>query len=93
MPSSRTNNCKHPSFGTIFHDGVKTTHEHIVSCLEAFLRYESHAATDKAYEVSDDGNAVVATLPYEIAEEKVAAINGCSDMTGNVLKVTMEMST
>lgn len=65
------NNWKEPPlYRVIYINDDVTTVEFVVFTLTDLFDYDEIAATEKAREIDQQGSAVVAVYPYEIAEQK-----------------------
>jgi len=62
---------KEPSmYNVIYLNDETTTVEFVISSLIAVFHYDHVAATELTHKIHELGSAVVATYPYEIAEQK-----------------------
>jgi ATP-dependent Clp protease adaptor protein ClpS len=62
---------KEPSnYNVIYINDESTTMEFVVESLKIVFNYAQESAEALTYRVHEEGSAVVATLPYEIAEQK-----------------------
>jgi len=59
-----------PLFNVIYINDNTTTVEFVVETLKLFFNHDDTSAEAITLEIHDKGSAVVATLPYEIAEQK-----------------------
>ncbi len=57
-------------FSVIYMDDNVTTMEFVVASLMAIFNHSEEAANALCMQVHEDGSAVVAVLPYELAEQK-----------------------
>jgi ATP-dependent Clp protease adaptor protein ClpS len=70
-----------------------TTVDFVVSTLQTTFEYTSDPAVDKAMEINEKGSGVVATLPFEIAEQKGVEVLVAARNEGYPLEVRLEEST
>jgi ATP-dependent Clp protease adaptor protein ClpS len=59
-----------PLFRIIYFNDDVTTMEFVVNSLIDYFNYNTDTATQITTKIHDEGSAVVAVLPYEIAEQK-----------------------
>ena len=59
-----------PMFKIIYLNDNQTTMEFVVDSLISFFNYTTETAFKITEDIHTDGSAVVAVLPYEIAEQK-----------------------
>lgn len=59
-----------PMFKIIYLNDNQTTMEFVVDSLISFFNYTAETAFKITEDIHTDGSAVVAVLPYEIAEQK-----------------------
>lgn len=59
-----------PMFKVIYLNDNQTTVEFVIETLVDFFNYNEQTATQITQNIHADGSAVVAVLPYEIAEQK-----------------------
>jgi ATP-dependent Clp protease adaptor protein ClpS len=59
-----------PQFHVIFVNDDVTTVEFVIMMLCHVFDYDLDRAKDKTQRIHDNGSAIVATLPYELAEQK-----------------------
>jgi ATP-dependent Clp protease adaptor protein ClpS len=59
-----------PMFKIIYLNDNQTTMEFVVDSLISFFSYTTETAFKITEDIHTDGSAVVAVLPYEIAEQK-----------------------
>jgi ATP-dependent Clp protease adaptor protein ClpS len=65
-----TNLKEPPMFKVIYLNDNQTTMEFVVDTLLNFFDYTTETAVQITQDIHTDGSAVVAVLPYEIAEQK-----------------------
>ena len=62
---------KEPSmYNVIYLNDEVTTVDFVISTLIAIFRYDHNGASEITHKIHELGSAVVATYPYEIAEQK-----------------------
>ena len=77
-------------YRVILHNDDTTTFEFVVKVLiDIFDKSESEADTI-TNTVHNDGTALVAIYPFEIAEQKITETTELAKASGFILKVTME---
>jgi ATP-dependent Clp protease adaptor protein ClpS len=59
-----------PMFKVIYLNDNQTTMEFVIETLIEFFNYTSQTAEQITVDIHDQGSAVVAVLPYEVAEQK-----------------------
>jgi ATP-dependent Clp protease adaptor protein ClpS len=59
-----------PMFKIIYINDSQTTMEFVVDTLISFFNYTTETAFKITEDIHTDGSAVVAVLPYEVAEQK-----------------------
>ena len=59
-----------PMYSVIYLDDDVTTYEFVISSLVNYFSYSDAGAAEKAREIDEEGSAIVAEYPYEIAEQK-----------------------
>ena len=59
-----------PLFKIIYMNDDVTSMEFVVSSLIEYFNYNPDTASQLTYDIHEKGSAVVAVLPYEIAEQK-----------------------
>lgn len=59
-----------PMFKVIYLNDNQTTMEFVIDTLMNFFDYNTESAVQITQDIHNDGSAVVAVLPYEIAEQK-----------------------
>lgn len=67
-----------------------TTMEFVVEILVNFFDYTEDSATDVTLKIHEDGSAVVAVLPYELAEQKGIEVTLTARQEGYPLDVRIE---
>jgi ATP-dependent Clp protease adaptor protein ClpS len=59
-----------PMFKVIYLNDNQTTMEFVIETLIEFFNYNAQTAQQITVDIHDQGSAVVAVLPYEVAEQK-----------------------
>lgn len=67
-----------------------TTMEFVVEILTNFFEYTEDSATDITLKIHEDGSAVVAVLPYELAEQKGIEVTLTARQQGYPLEIRIE---
>ena len=85
------NDIKEPSlFKVIYLNDNTTTMEFVIDSLVDFFDYTADTALQIAQDINDAGSAVVAVLPYEIAEQKGIEVTVCARNQQFPLQVKLE---
>jgi ATP-dependent Clp protease adaptor protein ClpS len=79
-----------PQFRVIYINDETTTQEFVVETLKAIFNYDEGAATALTMQVHEEGSAVVAVLPYEMAEQKGIEVTLLARNNGFPLQVKIE---
>jgi len=79
-----------PMFKIIYLNDNQTTMEFVVDTLINFFNYTSETAFKITEDIHIDGSAVVAVLPYEIAEQKGIEVTVTARGQGFPLQVKLE---
>jgi ATP-dependent Clp protease adaptor protein ClpS len=77
-------------FNVIYLNDDVTTFEFVVETLTAIFGYARESAEALTMRVNDENSAVVATLPYEIAEQKGIEVTMLARQHGFPLQVKLE---
>ena len=67
-----------------------TTMEFVITCLTDFFEYTEEQAKKIVVDIHEEGSAVVATYPYEIAEQKGIEVTLAARQEGYPLEVRIE---
>jgi ATP-dependent Clp protease adaptor protein ClpS len=67
-----------------------TSMEFVVSSLIEYFEYTEDTATNITHNIHDQGSAIVAVLPYEIAEQKGIEVTVSARSQGYPLQVKVE---
>ena len=79
-----------PLFRVIYINDETTTQEFVVETLKAIFNYDEGAAVALCMRVHEEGSAVVAVLPYEMAEQKGIEVTLLARNNGFPLQVKIE---
>lgn len=79
-----------PLFDVIYINDNTTTMEFVVETLKIYFDYDDTSAESICMRVHEEGSAVVATLPYEIAEQKGVEITLLARKNGFPLVIKLE---
>lgn len=77
-------------YNVIYINDEVTTMEFVVETLVLIFNYENAAAEEMTMKVHADGSAVVATLPFEIAEQKGTEVTRLARNNGYPLLIKLE---
>ena len=82
---------KEPSmYKVIYINDDVTTMEFVIESLITVFNYAVDTAAEITQKVHDDGNAIVATLPYEMAEQKGVEVTQLARNNGFPLVIKLE---
>jgi ATP-dependent Clp protease adaptor protein ClpS len=79
-----------PLFRIIYMNDNVTTMEFVVGSLIEYFNYNPDTASQLTRDIHDNGSAVVAVLPYEIAEQKGIEVTLDARAQGYPLQVKVE---
>jgi ATP-dependent Clp protease adaptor protein ClpS len=79
-----------PQYRVIYINDETTTQEFVVETLQAIFGYDEGAAEALTMKVHDEGSAVVAVMPYEMAEQKGCEVTMLARTHGFPLQVKIE---
>ncbi len=79
-----------PMYKIIYMNDDVTTMEFVVTSLIEYFNYNPDTATHLTKDIHDQGSAVVAVLPYEIAEQKGIEVTLEARAQGYPLQVKVE---
>ncbi len=79
-----------PLFKIIYINDDVTSMEFVVDSLIDYFNYNSESAMNITQNIHEDGSAVVAILPYEIAEQKGIEVTLDARSKGYPLQVKVE---
>ncbi len=77
-------------YKVIYLNDELTTMEFVVETLLDIFDYSPHDAEDITHKIHDEGSAVVAIFPYEIAEQKGVEVTVLARSRGFPLQVKIE---
>lgn len=78
------------NYNVIYINDDRTTMEFVVASLMEVFHYAEESAAALTMKVHDEGSAVVATLPYEMAEQKGIEVTLLARKNGFPLQVKIE---
>jgi ATP-dependent Clp protease adaptor protein ClpS len=81
-----------PDFRVIYINDETTTQEFVIETLKLIFHYDEGAATALCLQIHKDGSAVVAVLPYEVAEQKGIEVTLLARNNGFPLQVKIEQN-
>ena len=85
---------KEPSlFKVIYLNDNQTTMEFVVESLVEFFNYNTDTAHQITVDIHEEGSAVVAVLPYEIAEQKGIEVTLMARAQSYPLQIKLEADT
>jgi ATP-dependent Clp protease adaptor protein ClpS len=79
-----------PMFKIIYINDDKTTVEFVINSLVEHFEYTEDTAEKITLDIHDAGSAVVAILPYEIAEQKGIEVTVSARTEGYPLQIKLE---
>lgn len=79
-----------PLFKIIYINDEVTTVDFVIDTLVEYFNYNPDTATQITYDIHEQGSAVVAVLPYEIAEQKGIEVTLEARAQGYPLQVKVE---
>lgn len=79
-----------PQYRVIYINDEKTTMEFVIETLKVIFNYDEGAAEAITMKVHEEGSAVVAVLPYELAEQKGIEVTMLARNNGFALQVKVE---
>ena len=82
-----------PLFKVIYLNDTGTTMEFVVDTLMNFFNYTPDTAVKITHDIHEVGSAVVAVLPYEIAEQKGIEVTVCARSANMPLQIKLEPET
>lgn len=77
-------------YNVIYINDEVTTMEFVIETLVVIFNYDAVQAQEMTIKVHEDGSAVVATLPYEMAEQKGVEVTMLARNNGFPLAVKIE---
>lgn len=79
-----------PMYNVIYINDNVTTMEFVVETLKAIFHHDDVTAEKITMDIHEKGSAIVATLPYEIAEQKGVEVTLLARSNGFPLAVKLE---
>jgi ATP-dependent Clp protease adaptor protein ClpS len=79
-----------PQYRVVYINDETTTQEFVIETLKAIFNYDEGAAEALTMKVHEEGSAVVAVLPYEMAEQKGIEVTMLARSHGFPLQVKIE---
>lgn len=79
-----------PYFKVIYINDDVTTMDFVIDSLIEYFDYSEDTAVELAEKINNEGNATVAILPYEIAEQKGIEITKNARQNGYPLQIKIE---
>ena len=86
----RTDVTPPPQFKVIFINDNVTTVDFVLSALMTFFGYDEESAKTLTIKIHDEGMAVVAIMPYELAEQKALEVTAIARSNGFPLNIKIE---
>jgi ATP-dependent Clp protease adaptor protein ClpS len=93
-PKIATNpNVTEPSlYNVIYMNDDQTSMEFVVESLKVVFNYNEEDAMNLTLKIHEEGSAIVATLPYEMAEQKGIEVTLLARNNGYPLNVKLEVA-
>jgi len=79
-----------PMFRVIYINDNTTSMEFVIDSLVEFFDYNLNSATEITHSIHETGSAVVAVLPYEIAEQKGVEVTLSARSQNYPLQIKLE---
>lgn len=79
-----------PMFKIIYLNDNQTTMEFVIETLVDFFDYTTQTALKITEDIHTQGSAVVAVLPYEVAEQKGIEVTLCARSNNYPLQIKLE---
>lgn len=79
-----------PMFKVIYLNDNKTSMEFVIESLVDFFNYNTQTAVKITEDIHESGSAVVAVLPYEVAEQKGIEVTVCARSQNYPLQIKLE---
>jgi ATP-dependent Clp protease adaptor protein ClpS len=79
-----------PLYKIVYLNDEVTTMNFVLSSLVTFFNYSEDTAMDITENIHQNGSAVVAVLPFEIAEQKEVEVTSLARKSGFPLKIKLE---
>ena len=80
-----------PQYRVVYINDDQTTQEFVIETLKIIFNYDEGAAEALTTKVHEEGSAVVAVLPYEMAEQKGIEVTLLARNHGFPLQVKIEV--
>lgn len=90
---SKLNIQEPPLFKVIYINDEMTTVEFVIESLKVIFYYDEDDAVDVTRKIHEEGSAVVAVYPYEIAEQKGIEATMLARNNGFPLQIKLEADT
>lgn len=82
-----------PMYKVIYINDNQTTMEFVVESLVEFFNYNEETAVTITHDIHEAGSAVVAVLPYEVAEQKGIEVTVSARAQSYPLQIKLEPDT
>ena len=82
-----------PLYRVIYINDESTTMEFVIETLVLIFGYDHDEAEQTTLKIHKEGSAVVAVLPYEIAEQKGVEVTVCARAQNFPLQIKLEPET
>lgn len=79
-----------PQYRVVYINDEQTTQEFVVETLKVIFNYDEGAAMALTMKVHEEGSAVVAVMPYEMAEQKGIEVTLLARNNGFPLQVKID---
>lgn len=79
-----------PMWKVIYHNDDRTSMEFVIESLVQVFEYDAEDAYTVTMKIHEEENAVVAVLPYEIAEQKAMEVMNAAEHEGYPLRLSIE---
>lgn len=79
-----------PMFKIIYLNDNQTSMEFVIETLIDFFNYNTQTAVKITEDIHTEGSAVVAVLPYEVAEQKGIEVTLCARSNNYPLQIKLE---
>ena len=82
-----------PLYRVVYLNDNQTTYEFVIETLIEYFNYTAETAEQITVDIHDAGSAVVAVLPYEIAEQKGVEVTMLARAQSYPLQIKLEPET
>lgn len=82
-----------PLYRVVYLNDNKTTYEFVIESLIEYFDYSAETAEQITVDIHESGSAVVAVLPYEIAEQKGVEVTLLARAQSMPLQIKLEPET